>query len=294
MAWVKIDDQFPDHPKVMAAGPLASWLYVCGLAYCARFLTDGFISRAQVRKMADVDNPLELAEALIRAGLWHRDEERDGFCVHDYLEYNPDAEQVRASRQAVSEKRREAGSKGAASRWHGAGRDGGKTDDAANDNAMANGWQSRGKGHGKNVPPSPSPSLEEDNPRRATHDTPSGGAARDAMEGFDEFWDAYPSKEAKSEARRAWQKLHPGPELRQTILCAIGRAKEGSEKWQRGVIPHPANWLTGKRWNDEFAPPVTTLTVRGRASPPLRPGQSANAAVADKFLNHLRSVGVRE
>jgi len=36
MAWVRLDDGFPDHPKALQAGPLACWLYVCGIAYANR------------------------------------------------------------------------------------------------------------------------------------------------------------------------------------------------------------------------------------------------------------------
>ncbi len=41
MSWIKIDDQFSDHPKIIEAGPLAGWLYVSSLCYCGRYLTDG-------------------------------------------------------------------------------------------------------------------------------------------------------------------------------------------------------------------------------------------------------------
>jgi hypothetical protein len=70
MAWAKIDDQFADHPKVIAAGPLAGWLYVCGLTYCARLLTDGFIPTGQVRKLADLDRAMDLAHTLVEVGMW--------------------------------------------------------------------------------------------------------------------------------------------------------------------------------------------------------------------------------
>jgi hypothetical protein len=59
MTWVKIDDGFADHPKVIEAGPMASWLFLCGLTYCSRQLTDGFIPAGQLRRLADVDCPLE-------------------------------------------------------------------------------------------------------------------------------------------------------------------------------------------------------------------------------------------
>jgi hypothetical protein len=98
MAWVKLDDQFPDHPKVVAAGPAAGWLYVCGLAYCSRYLTDGFIPKDQIRRLADVGSTQKHAEALVAVGLWERTE--GGYLVHDYLEYNPSKERVLATRDA--------------------------------------------------------------------------------------------------------------------------------------------------------------------------------------------------
>ncbi len=100
MSWIKIDDQFADHPKVLQAGPLASWLYVCGLTYCGRYLTDGWIPMQQVRKLADVDDPLGLAARLVAVGLW--EEQPDGFIVHDYHDYNPTAEKVKADRAAAA------------------------------------------------------------------------------------------------------------------------------------------------------------------------------------------------
>ena len=80
MAWIKLDDQFADHPKIVAAGPLASWLHVCGLTYCGRYLTDGWIPIGQIRKLADVDEPMKLAEILVDVGLW--EESEGGYIVH--------------------------------------------------------------------------------------------------------------------------------------------------------------------------------------------------------------------
>lgn len=107
MAWVKLDDQFADHPKIIKAGPLAGWLYICGLTYCGRYLTDGYIPRGQVRKLADVDDATALADRLVAVGLW--EEIEDGYVVHDYLEYNPTAEEVLATREARAEAGHRAG-----------------------------------------------------------------------------------------------------------------------------------------------------------------------------------------
>ena len=96
--WVKIDDNLPDHPKVLAAGPLAGWLFVCGLAYCNRYLTDGLIPSAMVGRLADIDDPAPLAGRLVEAGLWIAC--AGGYKVHDYLEYQPSARKIRARREA--------------------------------------------------------------------------------------------------------------------------------------------------------------------------------------------------
>ena len=71
---------------------------------------------------------------------------------------------------------------------------------------------------------------------------------------FAEFWQAYPHKQAKDDACKAWRKLNPDTALREIMLSAIAKAKECSQ-WQRGIIPNPATWLNGRRWCDELSPP---------------------------------------
>jgi len=100
MTWVKLDDQFPDHPKVEAAGPMAAWLYVCGLCYCAEHLTDGFIPASKAARLAPV--PAKHLERLCQVGLWTKVD--DGYRVHDYLDFQPSGETVRRERKAASER----------------------------------------------------------------------------------------------------------------------------------------------------------------------------------------------
>ena len=105
MSWIKIDDQFADHPKIVAAGPLAGWLNVCALCYCGRYLTDGFVSSRQVRKLIDVDDITPLVTALVTNGLW--DEVEGGYQIHDYLQYNPSREKTLADRKANAKRQAE-------------------------------------------------------------------------------------------------------------------------------------------------------------------------------------------
>ncbi len=98
MTWVRLDDQFSDHPKIVTVGPLAAWLYVCGLCYCGRYLTDGFIPANQVHRLADIDGITPLVTALVTNRLWSQVEGEGGYMVHDYLKYNPSREEVEAER----------------------------------------------------------------------------------------------------------------------------------------------------------------------------------------------------
>lgn len=70
---------------------------------------------------------------------------------------------------------------------------------------------------------------------------------------FDRFWNAYPKKQAKPAARRAWDKLAPDLETCRAMSAALARQKR-SESWQRDggrYIPLPATWLNQRRWEDE-------------------------------------------
>lgn len=70
---------------------------------------------------------------------------------------------------------------------------------------------------------------------------------------FNVFWKAYPRKEAKKTAFKAFQKLKPDSALLEKMLAALEwQAK--SEAWKRDggqYIPLPASWINGGRWEDE-------------------------------------------
>ncbi len=72
-------------------------------------------------------------------------------------------------------------------------------------------------------------------------------------ETFAEFWSAYPRREAKGNAEKAWIE-HNCKSILPQILCAI-RAAKISEQWTREGgrwIPHPATWLNRRGWEDEL------------------------------------------
>lgn len=115
--YVKVHDGLPDHPKIIEAGGEAGWLYICGLAYASRQLTDGVISKRLVPRLTDGSKPEASASALLRVGLWHEGEHDcpncppagpDAYVIHDYLDHQRSASEVADLR----EKRAAAGQRG--------------------------------------------------------------------------------------------------------------------------------------------------------------------------------------
>lgn len=143
MGWVRISDDFYDHPKFTDVTPLSFALWITGLAYCNRNLTDGYIPDSVAHRLLDFDGiaytvatvgdlggvmeddcaPLAVYD-LIKADLWHDDGHdcpdcpqpgRKRLYVHDYLVYQPSASEIKKTQEA----RKEAGKKGASARWAG-------------------------------------------------------------------------------------------------------------------------------------------------------------------------------
>lgn len=78
--------------------------------------------------------------------------------------------------------------------------------------------------------------------------------ADNASDRFDEFWDVYPRRAAKANARKSWEKLSPDDALCNLILSAVQRQKR-SAQWMKEdgrYIPNPNTWLDQRRWEDEL------------------------------------------
>ena len=102
MAWVRIDDQAPEHPKLLRAGLEATGLWIRALAYCSRYLTDGHVPREAVAHMAGKAST-RLTSILVDCGLWTSIPD-GGFRVHDYNEYQPSRAQVTERRMRTKAK----------------------------------------------------------------------------------------------------------------------------------------------------------------------------------------------
>ena len=97
MSWLRLDDGFADHPKIasLTASEALRWVRV--LLYCARYETDGKVSRAVLKRYGlDTKREKLLGLRLLDERVW---EEEEHLFVHDYLDYNPSQEDQEKQRE---------------------------------------------------------------------------------------------------------------------------------------------------------------------------------------------------
>lgn len=95
MPWVRLDDGFSDHPKVVGLSDSAFRTHVSALCYCNRHLTDGHVP-------AVIGN--SCVDELVDAGLWSMN--GSGYVIHDYLEFQPSRASVLEERAKAAERMR--------------------------------------------------------------------------------------------------------------------------------------------------------------------------------------------
>jgi hypothetical protein len=266
MPWVKIDDDFNEHPKALAVGPLAQLLYLRSIIYSSRYLTDGRITheavdhlvtwnlhgrdQVRLRPLVDGDGADESGTAtnpgyidLDDAGLWEADPV--GFVIHDFIKYNPSREEVLAQRAERAASGRKGGIKSGVRRRS-----------KREANAKLN------EANANPVPvPVPVPlgggagsSLRDGElPLTETLSAVGGHAVR-----FDEFWSLWPWKEGKAKAASAWAKIKPDRALFRLITAGIESYRQSPRVTKPdAAIMLAATWLNQRRWEDEYrASPV--------------------------------------
>jgi len=128
MTWVRIDDHFDEHPKLAEAGVVCWGVWLAGIAYCNRNLTDGFIPWTVARTIGswevldteeedgkhrvwdigracgmsgeDMDTAW-IVDRLVAIGLW--DQVPGGYRIHDYSDYQPTKAEVISRRDQKAE-----------------------------------------------------------------------------------------------------------------------------------------------------------------------------------------------
>lgn len=270
MTWVRIDDGFSDHPKIVAAGPLGAIIQVRALCYCARHLTDGFIPDGAVSGLvagmdhisissggvpglfdvADEASDLPWCDVMCACALWEK--VAGGYRVHDYLDYNPSKSEVVQLRRKKAK----------------AGRAGGQ--------AFA---RARAVAHDEHAV------TEEEGPRTRTRTptpTPESTSTSDSKThtaglsaSFARLWNLNPHKVDKDRAEKAYRKLSPDEVLQALLEGALAAQRTWSDRPGR-FFPHLATWLNNRRWEDE--PPRPALLTDRTAG---------NLDVARRFVERM-------
>jgi hypothetical protein len=108
--WVKLSDDFPEHPAVVEAGLDGAGFFVAALCHSNRYLTEGYFSATVARRLEPSDKKRrEIIKRLVRLGLI-AECERDGvagFQLHRrYVADQPTRAEVE-KRKADSKVRKE-------------------------------------------------------------------------------------------------------------------------------------------------------------------------------------------
>ncbi len=253
MPWVRIDDHYDQHPKIAQVGPLGVALWLAGLAYCNRTLTDGFIPWSVAHTLVswqylnppDAEGKRVIVTACVTAGfqgddvtseyvikllthsgLW--EEVSGGFMVHDYPDFQRLKKDVLREREASVTRQLRHRSQPKSQR----------------DNVVSNGSVTPAPVPVPSSTPLPPPSVKR------TSKSKSKTSDQDP-DGFSSFWLIYPRHVARQAALKSWRTISPSAELQTRILAALTSQLPTFACREPEKIPHASTWLNGKRWEDE-------------------------------------------
>ena len=218
MTWIKLEDSFPDHPKIAALSDRAFRVHISALCYCGKYLTNGVIPAPIANKIC-VNNGSRIIKRLVEIGLWSRVE--GGYEINDYLKYQTSKEQAEMEKETNrlrAAKAREARS-----------------------SSMRNGVSSVVLRSTEAPTPTPTPT---DNKKKKI------SVIKDDLDSsdFSTFWLMYPKKVGKLAAQKSFDKALKSATPQEIF--------EGVIQYQRSCgddqkfIANPATWLNQGRWLD--------------------------------------------
>ena len=219
MTWIKLEDSFPDHPKISQLSDKAFRVHISALCYCGKYLTDGVIP-APIANRLCVNNGSRVIKRLVEIGLWSRVE--GGYEINDYLKYQTSkaqAEMEKETNRLRATKAREAKSA-----------------------AQRNGVSSVGVTLTNTHTPTPTPTDNKKKKILVIKDDPINDPD------FKVFWMAYPKKVKKAPAAKSYAKAlkKATPDEIFKGLVTYSRTCGTDPKF----IANPDSWLNQERWND--------------------------------------------
>lgn len=110
---VPLDVEYASDDAIIEVGAMAELLFIRGLAFCKRMLSDGHITTRQLPNVArGIREPRTAATKLVQSGLWTI--HGDGWTVTNWLRYNTGRDDVIAGQEMAKEN----GARGNHLRWH--------------------------------------------------------------------------------------------------------------------------------------------------------------------------------
>jgi hypothetical protein len=249
MAWARISDDFHDHAKVAELtvdleGLAALGLWTLALSWVRADRRRAGIVPVGIAMRLSAGNGKQLASRLVDAQLW--DEVPGGWRFHDFDQvYTP---------EDLAQKRAEAGRRGgvASGQTRRAKAEGSKNEanlkqfDSFREAKQAEASRARpgATTHYPDASYEASPPLSPPEGGRRTR-----GTSKPDDPDFARFWDAYPRKEAKGAARRAWAKAIKTADA-DAVIAGAARYRHDPRREER-FTAHAATWLNSERWLDQ-------------------------------------------
>ncbi len=255
MPWFRSEDGLSSSKKVTriprSRRAAAMGLWILAGTWCSRELTDGFVASHMVEELCGTE---EMVSDLVMAGLWDRDDERDGYQFVNYGRYQPLKEAVEAEREEARKRMQ----KVRAARRGGRPEHGSTETQGGSPGVRANTSERQAQFA---LPDPTRVPTEQANTRSPDAETlPIDGVTPDGAtdihskrtldDHFDQFWAAYPNKVAKKDARKAWDRARKDTPVADILAGALRYATECRGKESK-FVKHPGPWLNGGRWADE-------------------------------------------
>ncbi len=244
--WIRLNDNFPDHPKAMGLTDKAFRIYITAMCYSGQYLTDGFVPRVAATKFANGD--IGIIKELILSGLWiddvENDVENDGFIIYKFLEFNASNETVSTRKDQLKAAKARYKEKKASE----------LSVKAANSGIIKESIQNHESIRPPTPTPTPTPKVLKD---ISTIDKPIVSPQ------FAAFWKIYPRKVGKAAASKAFIKALKKVDATE-LIEGVNRLAQDPHL-DITFCPHASTWLNGERWADEAPPIARALEPKGFA-----------------------------
>jgi hypothetical protein len=232
--YIKLHNDLLTDPKILRATPGAFALWVKGLIYANQNLTDGFVPESAVKMLANGSrSAAKVQRELLDLCLWVQ--VIGGYSVGEgkWSKYQTTSQEIENKRLAEAKRKRE---------WR-------------ETHQCPTGQSPDEKVAERTADRQTETETETETEIRLKEPPISPTSGGNYSEDFETFWKSYPRRVGKGAAWKTWQAAKKSKTLPAVeILIAAVTAAAKTEQWTSGggkYIPHPATWLTQRRWEDE-------------------------------------------